>query len=94
MPTHQEDLAFIPTIKYIIIQQVQRNPHSHIILCYDFNGDILLMARSHDSIFTPPQSLAYQWQQLMDTLQLHYITNIQSKVDITIPTLVFFMVSI
>jgi hypothetical protein len=52
------------------------------------------MARSHDSIFTPPQSLAYQWQQLMDTLQLHYITNIQSKVDITIPTLVFFMVSI
>jgi hypothetical protein len=74
MPRHQVDLALIPILENIIVQQVQRNPNSHIILCGDFNKNILLMEHSHNFIFTPLHPLDYQWQQLMDILQCHYST--------------------
>jgi hypothetical protein len=53
MPSHVEDLQFIPEIQNIFTRQIR----SHLIMLgKDFNRDISLLGKHHNNIFTTLQS--------------------------------------
>ena len=73
MPTHTEDLHFIPNIKTIITNQITIHPDHNYTLCGDFNRDIALIGRQNDSSSTPPQEEDIHWKTFTASLNLEYI---------------------
>ena len=54
MPTHLEDICFIPHIQTAITNQITTHPNHTYILCGDFNRDIALNGKQNNNINTPP----------------------------------------
>ena len=78
MPTHSEDIRFIPIIKQNITLQVTTHPNYTHILCGDFNRDIALIGRQNDYNLTPPQQEDTDWRAFTDSIHLTHIpTNSQ-----------------
>ena len=73
MPTHIEDIRFIPIIKQNITQQITTHPNYTHILCGDFNRDIALIGRQNDYDTTPPQPEDIEWRTFTDSIHLTYI---------------------
>jgi hypothetical protein len=78
MPTHNEDIRYIPIMKQNITQQITAHPNHTHILCGDFNRDISLNGRQNDLNITPPQTEDTEWRAFTYSIQLSYIpTNSQ-----------------
>jgi hypothetical protein len=73
MPSHEEDLPLIPDIQATITQTITQHINHTIILCGDFNRDIVLIGRHHDNEFTPLQDQDHTWKDFTNNLQLTYI---------------------
>ena len=73
MPSHEEDLPFIPIIQNTITNQINIYPNHTYILCGDFNKDIILIGRQNDQQTTPPQTEDYLWQSFTTGLKLSYV---------------------
>ena len=73
MPTHIEDIRYIPIIKQEITQQIAAHPNHTHILCGDFNRDIALIGRHNDLNTTPPQIEDIEWGDFTNSIQLKYI---------------------
>jgi hypothetical protein len=56
MPSHVEDLQFIPEIQNIFTRQIRSHLNHTIMLGKDFNRDISLLGKHHNNIFTNLQS--------------------------------------
>ena len=74
MPSHEEDLPFIPNIQNTISDQINVHPDHTYIPCGDFNRDVALIGRQNDLRTTPPQPEDYHWRKFTDNLDLTYIT--------------------
>ena len=81
MPTHAEDIRFIPIIKQTITQQITTHPNYTHILCGDFNRDIALIGRQTNYNITPPQTEDIEWRTFIDSIHLTYTptNNIYSR---------------
>jgi hypothetical protein len=73
MPTHTDDITFIPIIQTAIFNHIHNNPISNIILLGDFNRDIALIGKQHGTTKTAPTQQDLEWQQFMNSLHLQYI---------------------
>ena len=73
MPTHTDDIRYIPIIKQNITQQMVTHPNHICILCGDFNRDIALIGRQNDYNNTLPQPEDIEWRAFIDSIQLTYI---------------------
>ena len=73
MPSHTDDLQYIPIIQQHITQQINTHPTFTHILCGDFNQDIALRGRQTEHNTTPPQTEDIEWRTFTDNLQLQYI---------------------
>jgi hypothetical protein len=77
MPTHNDDIALIPTIQTTIFNHVHNNPTSNIILFGDFNRDIALIGKQTGTTKSAPSQQDLEWNQFTNSLHLQYIpTNI------------------
>ena len=73
MPSHEEDIRYIPIIQQSITQPTTNHPNHIHIICGDFNRDIALIGRQNEYITTPPQAEDIEWNTFMNNLQLTYI---------------------
>jgi hypothetical protein len=73
MPTHIEDIILIPIIQTTIFNQIHNNPLSNIIMLGDFNRDIALIDRQHNTTKTAPTQQDLEWKQFTNSLHLKYI---------------------
>jgi hypothetical protein len=73
MPTHIDDITYIPTIQTTIFNLIHNNPQSNIILLGDFNRDIALIGRQNGATNTAPTQQDLDWKQFTNSLHLKYI---------------------
>ena len=73
MPSHADDIQYIPMIQLNITQQINAYPNNIHILCGDFNRDIALIGRQNETNTTPPQTEDIEWRTFTNNLQLEYI---------------------
>lgn len=57
MPSHQDNLPFIPIMQDTITNQLNTHPNHTHILCKDINQDIALVGRQNGKELTPPPPL-------------------------------------
>ena len=73
MPSHLDDIQYIPKIQQQITQQIIAHPNHSFILCGDFNRNIALIGRQNETNTTPPQIEDMEWRTFTDNLNLTYI---------------------
>ena len=73
MPSHEEDLPFIPSIQTTVTNQITSHPNHTYILCGNFNRNIALIGRQNDLQITPPQMKDYIWRSFTTSLELSYV---------------------
>jgi hypothetical protein len=74
MPTHIDDITFIPTIQTTIFNHIHNNPQNNIILFGDFNRDIALIGKQHGNTTTNPIQQDLERKQFKNSLHLQYIS--------------------
>ena len=73
MPIHIKDINLIPIIQTTIFNHIDNNPLSNIIMLGDFNRDIALIGKQHETARTTPTKQDLDWKQFMNSLYLQYI---------------------
>jgi hypothetical protein len=73
MPTHIEDINLIPIIQTTIFNHIHNNPLNNIIMLGDFNKDIALIGRQHNTTRLAPTQQDLDWKQFTNSLYLQYI---------------------
>jgi hypothetical protein len=73
MPTHTKDINLIPIIQTTIFNHIHNNPQNNIIMLRDFNRDIALIGRQHNTIRTASTQQELDWKQFTNSLHLQYI---------------------
>ena len=70
MPTHIDDITLISIIQTTIFDHIHNNPLSNIILLGDFNRDIALIGKQHESTRTASTQQDLDWKQFTNLLHL------------------------